>query len=1479
MPEDSATKAETLVEAAVDEYTHILPKIPIKTEYQTDSSGVPIFERAQQHTFKYTKTYQEAWERDHEDFFWEKCYPNLFPYGRGGPSDPRYSRGMKLSICFKNFLERGGNIFGMQQGRRFQASPSFIFAAFVNDARKRISSVSIIASKSLHQDPSTKESVTVGDIKSVIKDAAIEILNGNSHLEEEIPTQCAEEDEVSQGAVRLRVRQLIEKLVPFSSELRGSPIYFSLERKKLLSMLTSPVITKEGSWTWFATFAAPEVYEQPLYDIAGDTLLDPSQPSTLCEEVRNWNKEKRLQILKDSPALSARLFHIKQNIFWEKVLLGVHQPLGAIGDWWRRVEFQKRGTPHCHAMGTIIGDMNDEETSKSWVKNHLTAILAPRPIDSTRGPMKDHIEDLLENITGEDDYLWRPPREYFPDSDDPRRASFIRDLSSLNFCVDVNLNFTSHDTQRAYRRWQLSNQIHYCCFTCWKYNLPRDSLSGKCRFCMPVNIENVSINDVTVHTQIISTKRKRKRIRYHPPRNNGHLNQCIKSPLVALAHGGNHDCQRIANLTGAAEYIATYNSKQDDPDFRAIDNLYANKIANLRLWKATLQERDHLRAAANAVCSAQHISTVQAVYTLLRLPFVQSSRKVTNINCLRRKDMTKSVVFKMKDLEEMDPEVSAELKGLQSSIGRRDAYHLFMKQQRDLPSNITSCCSVSLFALYTTFSVREKRQSEKISEPKLMNIDERGFIMNPERFSISDIVFTVNQRRSVVNMSPFIPVNFDDERFCYAMLLLHIPWPPEGEEAIVPANTTAVEALNNILKEDDCTHVLLKQLLAEQAQSQAFLSGIPDQGDGNHHNENDESDEDDNDIGTMHPTNSQHIETFDEDDDSDVDELQNIAKMMTSENIIFNSAQIKKISKQQYDLYASFIQTKAEEYWRNYSASNQILETCGQFSDLNLIDKSFQRPLLVDNYIMRKQVLDDRVSRLKGAQLSAYLTATSHISGQISDPLALFLTGEGGTGKSEVIKLVVEYTILKFGKQKGFFGAAIAMGPTGSSSRNINGFTWHSVLKMSASSKRQRDLHPSLQTRQRIGKDIDGVKFIVIDEVSLLSGDDLEVLEQRFRLSILTTITNEEERARRANMPFAGIHVMFGGDFYQLPPVCAQGLYMDNNKKGRQLWVTFVNKFIYLKQNFRLNNNNEGTRLLASCLSQLRIGTVTQQSLDVLNSRVAITEEAIETKTKDLGCLWIAPTNDIVVSRNTKCFKALVAENQEFFRFFATHQQERLYELPKEVELNLRRNTNKDCLPPILDLAIGSRVRVTRNKAAFLGLYNGALGTVIGFRFFGFIPQCRAPPKDYYGNQPQAIILVEMDDVDITCDRTRPRIISFGRHEDHDRRIKGNDGRSYIRTQFPLECAHASTIHKSQGITLTDKHAAIIVKPEPTFMGGDYVAISRVTDLHHLHLTRPVTAKHFTSHNVMRSQIKSEYLRLQEFHVPLDDITNASPFG
>ncbi len=204
-------------------------------------------------------------------------------------------------------------------------------------------------------------------------------------------------------------------------------------------------------------------------------------------------------------------------------------------------------------------------------------------------------------------------------------------------------------------------------------------------------------------------------------------------------------------------------------------------------------------------------------------------------------------------------------------------------------------------------------------------------------------------------------------------------------------------------------------------------------------------------------------------------------------------------------------------------------------------------------------------------------------------------------------------------------------------------------------------------------------------------------------------------------------------------------------------------------------------------------------------------------------------------------------------------------------------------------------------------MYNGALGTVTRFYFYPKIPDAedRVPPKDALflrqdEEPPQAIVEVEMDDEEevlaettadhiiaatnssssssssssrsstatATARKKKKVIIQFAQIEDTGARLRAG-GRFFVRKQFPLELAHGSTYHKAQGITLTDKHAALMPKKSPMFFGGEYVAASRVTDLKHLHLTRAVTAQHFTSHEALRRQIRQEYERLQALHVPL----------
>ena len=84
-----------------------------------------VYERSNRHQFVDPHRVPE--------YFWEKCFPILFPYGRGGPSDPSL-----ITLKFKDFvasvLQRGG----CSQGRRFQSCAPFVFAAYTIEMRRKM---------------------------------------------------------------------------------------------------------------------------------------------------------------------------------------------------------------------------------------------------------------------------------------------------------------------------------------------------------------------------------------------------------------------------------------------------------------------------------------------------------------------------------------------------------------------------------------------------------------------------------------------------------------------------------------------------------------------------------------------------------------------------------------------------------------------------------------------------------------------------------------------------------------------------------------------------------------------------------------------------------------------------------------------------------------------------------------------------------------------------------------------------------------------------------------------------------------------------------------------------------------------------------------------------------------------------------------------------------------------------------------------
>ena len=335
----------------------------------------------------------------------------------------------------------------------------------------------------------------------------------------------------------------------------------------------------------------------------------------------------------------------------------------------------------------------------------------------------------------------------------------------------------------------------------------------ECRHHFPYDAEGPT----APHTPVIHSyhdSKCRRQINVLPQRNNAYINSTVKSPLLALAVAGNHDLQYISNQIGAAEYVASYATKHDLPDFKLISNFLYK-----RLQKA-FSDQKRLQAVATSVFDSTTVGSVEAIYLLLGIDLVDKSRDVDNINPLHRDKIRKAVEIDTEKLNQMDIEDKPYKFGIKSHLGKRSAYELLMQQQRDNFGD----CHITLYTLLVNFVIDNyspnSHAGTEFVMPPLLTIDGHGKVTNClNAFRLKNIVFKKRQKNAVLNPCPYIPVNKLSDASCYATLLLHVPWPYEGESKIACENLTFVDQLN-VLQENKLLPAYVVPLLEKVEKSQ-----------------------------------------------------------------------------------------------------------------------------------------------------------------------------------------------------------------------------------------------------------------------------------------------------------------------------------------------------------------------------------------------------------------------------------------------------------------------------------------------------------------------------------------------------------------------------------------------------------------------------------------------------------------------------------
>lgn len=271
---------------------------------------------------------------------------------------------------------------------------------------------------------------------------------------------------------------------------------------------------------------------------------------------------------------------------------------------------------------------------------------------------------------------------------------------------------------------------------------------------------------------------------------------------------------------------------------------------------------------------------------------------------------------------------------------------------------------------------------------------------------------------------------------------------------------------------------------------------------------------------------------------------------------------------------------------------------------------------------------------------------------------------------------------------------------------------------------------------------------------------------------------------RQTNQPFGGIQVVAVGDFLQLPPVDKDGLGYD--------WA-FQSK-AWREGDFRpavlTQVHRQADPVFAELLNDFRMGDISRGSNRVLAERVTLFPDAKIPR--------LLTHNRAVDKWNLSQLEQLPGETVTLPASVTGPDSQRDWMIKNMVT------------PLYLNLRIGARVMVTANlkdlDTGDLMLCNGTMATVTG---------------------------INGKNVSIETDEGGGYLLGT-----HVWSFDAQDSESAKFFQIPLRLAWASTIHKSQGLTLLSAYIDIRSAREP---GQAYVAISRLKSLDGLHLREAPT--------------------------------------
>jgi len=366
-------------------------------------------------------------------------------------------------------------------------------------------------------------------------------------------------------------------------------------------------------------------------------------------------------------------------------------------------------------------------------------------------------------------------------------------------------------------------------------------------------------------------------------------------------------------------------------------------------------------------------------------------------------------------------------------------------------------------------------------------------------------------------------------------------------------------------------------------------------------------------------------------------------------------------------------------------------------------------------------------------------------------------------------------------------GNTVVVAFTGVAALNVGGETIHSFFGFPI----------TILTEGKIGdsnylEKFKAIDYLIIDEVSMLRADILD--------AIFSTL---EKYGKNPAQPLGGVKVILVGDFLQLDPV----LESDEHAK-RYFYSRYSTTFFFEAKGLEkyqthifildtVHRQKQDSEFL-SLLSRVRRGTPIEDDYVKLSSRVG---------EKNSDSLFLTTTNERVDEINSIELNKLSGKLRSFDAAITGIFPKQNYPVRER-----------------LDFKIGAKVMFLRNDTQKSRRWvNGTMGTLVDFAKDSLEVQIHS------SGLTVSVQKALWESFEYKYDKVRKTLDSFvvGTFE-----------------QFPIGLAWASTIHKSQGKTISSIHIDL---PEnlPAMPSQFYVALSRVKQSSDITLSRAPVIRDF----------------------------------